>query len=258
MDKQHDSDGRQAREDRAGGPLTAKELELTHAYWRACNYLSVGMIYLRDNPLLREAAHRRARQAPAARPLGGQPGALVRLGPPEPDDREARPRRHLRRRPGPRRAGRARAGLPRGDLLGVLSGQERRRGGDAEVLQAVLLPRRHRQPRHARDARIDPRGRRARLQPLARLRHGLRQPRPHRRLRRGRRRGRDRAARDGLALEQVPQPRARRRRAADPQPQRLQDREPQHPLPHQPRGARGAVRRLRLQAPTSSRGATRW
>ncbi|APA88872.1 phosphoketolase family protein [Paraburkholderia sprentiae WSM5005] len=24
-------------------------------YWRACNYLSVGMIYLRDNPLLREA-----------------------------------------------------------------------------------------------------------------------------------------------------------------------------------------------------------
>jgi xylulose-5-phosphate/fructose-6-phosphate phosphoketolase len=35
------------------GPLTAKELELTHAYWRACNYLSVGMIYLRDNPLLR-------------------------------------------------------------------------------------------------------------------------------------------------------------------------------------------------------------
>ena len=23
-------------------------------YWRACNYLSVGMIYLRDNPLLRE------------------------------------------------------------------------------------------------------------------------------------------------------------------------------------------------------------
>src|SRR3954469_8543848 len=25
-----------------------------NAYWRACNYLSVGMIYLKDNPLLRE------------------------------------------------------------------------------------------------------------------------------------------------------------------------------------------------------------
>ena len=35
-------------------PLSPKELELMHAYWRACNYLSVGMIYLKDNPLLKE------------------------------------------------------------------------------------------------------------------------------------------------------------------------------------------------------------
>jgi xylulose-5-phosphate/fructose-6-phosphate phosphoketolase len=35
-------------------PLSAKELELMHAYWRACNFLSVGMIYLKDNPLLKE------------------------------------------------------------------------------------------------------------------------------------------------------------------------------------------------------------
>ena len=35
-------------------PLTDKELELMNAYWRACNYLSVGMIYLKDNPLLKE------------------------------------------------------------------------------------------------------------------------------------------------------------------------------------------------------------
>ena len=34
--------------------LTDKELELMNAYWRACNYLSVGMIYLKDNPLLKE------------------------------------------------------------------------------------------------------------------------------------------------------------------------------------------------------------
>src|SRR6187402_906588 len=34
--------------------LTAATLEKMHAYWRACNYLSVGMIYLKDNPLLRE------------------------------------------------------------------------------------------------------------------------------------------------------------------------------------------------------------
>jgi len=34
--------------------LTDDELRKMDAYWRACNYLSAGMIYLRDNPLLRE------------------------------------------------------------------------------------------------------------------------------------------------------------------------------------------------------------
>src|SRR5436190_2441730 len=37
-----------------GKPLGAEELRKIHAYWRACNYLSLGMIYLQDNPLLRE------------------------------------------------------------------------------------------------------------------------------------------------------------------------------------------------------------
>ncbi|MGA7815084.1 phosphoketolase family protein [Caballeronia sp.] len=35
-------------------PLSSDELRKIDAYWRACNYLSVGMIYLRANPLLRE------------------------------------------------------------------------------------------------------------------------------------------------------------------------------------------------------------
>ena len=34
--------------------LTQEELHLIDAYWRACNYLAVGMIYLRENPLLKE------------------------------------------------------------------------------------------------------------------------------------------------------------------------------------------------------------
>jgi xylulose-5-phosphate/fructose-6-phosphate phosphoketolase len=34
--------------------LTSEELRRIDAYWRACNYLSAGMIYLRQNPLLRE------------------------------------------------------------------------------------------------------------------------------------------------------------------------------------------------------------
>jgi phosphoketolase len=41
-------------EDAMENRLTNKELELMNAYWRACNYLSVGMIYLKDNPLLKE------------------------------------------------------------------------------------------------------------------------------------------------------------------------------------------------------------
>ena len=35
-------------------PLSADELHAIDAYWRAANYLSVGQIYLLDNPLLRE------------------------------------------------------------------------------------------------------------------------------------------------------------------------------------------------------------
>jgi xylulose-5-phosphate/fructose-6-phosphate phosphoketolase len=34
--------------------LTSEEIHKMDAYWRACNYMCAGMIYLRDNPLLRE------------------------------------------------------------------------------------------------------------------------------------------------------------------------------------------------------------
>ncbi|MFN0060391.1 MAG: phosphoketolase [Planctomycetota bacterium] len=38
--------------------LTAKDAAKIHAYWRAANYLSVGQIYLYDNPLLRKPLKR--------------------------------------------------------------------------------------------------------------------------------------------------------------------------------------------------------
>jgi xylulose-5-phosphate/fructose-6-phosphate phosphoketolase len=34
-------------------PISSNELKAIDAYWRACNYLCVGMLYLRDNPLLK-------------------------------------------------------------------------------------------------------------------------------------------------------------------------------------------------------------
>ena len=43
-----------ARSTVEGTPLSAEELRKTHAYWRACDYLALGMIYLQDNPLLKE------------------------------------------------------------------------------------------------------------------------------------------------------------------------------------------------------------
>ena len=43
-----------ARSSGKGTPLSAAELEKIDAYWRAANYLSVGQIYLYDNPLLKK------------------------------------------------------------------------------------------------------------------------------------------------------------------------------------------------------------
>jgi xylulose-5-phosphate/fructose-6-phosphate phosphoketolase len=42
------------RVDSSSSPLSPEELRKMDAYWRAANYLSVGQIYLYDNPLLRE------------------------------------------------------------------------------------------------------------------------------------------------------------------------------------------------------------
>src|SRR6516165_3577360 len=43
-----------ARSTITGTPLSPEELELMDAYWRASLYLCLGMLYLQDNPLLRE------------------------------------------------------------------------------------------------------------------------------------------------------------------------------------------------------------
>ena len=38
-----------------GSPLSPQDLQNIDAYWRACKYVALGMIYLQDNPLLKEA-----------------------------------------------------------------------------------------------------------------------------------------------------------------------------------------------------------
>jgi xylulose-5-phosphate/fructose-6-phosphate phosphoketolase len=48
----------QSRTDAAASTLSAEELKLLDAWWRAANYLSVGQIYLLDNPLLDQPLRR--------------------------------------------------------------------------------------------------------------------------------------------------------------------------------------------------------
>src|SRR5262249_1432795 len=55
-------------------PLSADELTRMHAYFCAANYLSVGQIYLRENPLLREPLRREHIKARLLGHWGTTPG----------------------------------------------------------------------------------------------------------------------------------------------------------------------------------------
>ncbi len=46
--------GKQRTTSQRPGKLATTDLRQIDAYWRACNYLAAGMIYLQDNPLLRQ------------------------------------------------------------------------------------------------------------------------------------------------------------------------------------------------------------
>jgi xylulose-5-phosphate/fructose-6-phosphate phosphoketolase len=44
----------EAAPESVAGPLAPGLLHAMHRYWQAANYLTIGQIYLQDNPLLRE------------------------------------------------------------------------------------------------------------------------------------------------------------------------------------------------------------
>ena len=164
------------------------------AWWRANNYLTIGQIYLKSNPLLQRAADRRRHQAAAARSLGHQPGAVVRLRPCQPADQAHRPGVHLHHRPRPRRSRAGGGRLPGGHLHRDLPGDQPGHGRHPAAVPAVLRPGRHPQPRLGDHARLDPRGWRARVRAGARLRLGDGQPGRAGHHDGRRRRGRDRSA----------------------------------------------------------------
>ena len=118
---------RMRREDDMAGSVQ-DELELVDRWWRAANYLSVGQIYLRSNPLLREPLARGGHQVPAPGPLGHHARAELCLRPPEPGDPPGPAGDAVRRRSRPRRARGGGQRLARGHLLGDLRPRGRRRG----------------------------------------------------------------------------------------------------------------------------------
>ena len=212
-------------------PLTGSELDALDAYWRAANYLSVGQIYLMGNPLLTRPLRPEDVKPRLLGHWGTTPGLNLLYA-------------HLNRVirawdldmifiAGPGHGGPAVVANTwlEGTYSEIYSHVTRDAAGMGAV-PPVLVPRRDPQPRRTGDAGLDPRGRRARLRAGARLRRRLRQPRADRRLRDRRRRGGDRAAGRQLALEQVPQPGHRRGGAADPAPERVQDRQPDRARPH--------------------------
>ena len=68
--------------------LSKDELSKIDAYWRACNYLAAGMIYLRANPLLREPLKLEQIKQRLLGHWGTSPRLELHLHPPQPADQK--------------------------------------------------------------------------------------------------------------------------------------------------------------------------
>ena len=239
-------------------PLSAEELELIDGWWRAANYLSVGQIYLLDNPLLREPLAPEHIKPRLLGHWGTTPGLNFVY---------AHMNRAIRARDlnaifvtGPGHGG---PGLVANTYLeGTYTEVYPHIGHDAEGLRRLF-----RQfsfpggiPSHVApgDAGIDPRGRRARLLAAARLRRrasttricsrcassATARPRPARWRRAGIRTSSSTRRTDGAVLP-------------GPPPQRLQDRQSDGARPDPARRAARRCWRATATRPGSSRAQTR-
>ena len=142
----------EARE-RGGAAASRDELDLIDAYWRAANYLSVGQIYLLDNPLLREPLQPGHVKPRLLGHWGTTPGLNFIYAHLNRVIRSARPGHDLRDRPGTRRPRRWWRTPTSRALQRGLSAHRPRRGRAARSCSGSSRSPAASQPRGAGDAR---------------------------------------------------------------------------------------------------------
>lgn len=142
----------------ANDPNT-QDLALVDRYWRAANYLSVGQIYLMDNPLLRETLKAEHVKPRLLGHWGTTPGLNFIY---------AHLNRIIRERdaevlyicgPGHGGPGMVANTYLEGTYSEIYPEIGENEAGLKKTLPAVLLSRRHSEPCGSRNARLDPRGR---------------------------------------------------------------------------------------------------
>ena len=121
-------------------PLSRTELQAIDAYWRAANYLSVGQIYLMDDPLLTRPLRPEDVKPRLLGHWGTTPGPQPGLRAPEPGDPGLGPEHDLRRGPGPRRARGRGQRVAGGHLQRDLPARHPGRGRHARAVPPVLFP----------------------------------------------------------------------------------------------------------------------
>jgi hypothetical protein len=217
------------------GPLSPEMLDKMNAYWRAANYLSVGQIYLKDNPLLKRPLTLDDVKPRLLGHWGTTPGLNFLY---------VHWNRLIRERglnimyvigPGHGGPGLVANTYLEGSYSEIYPHIERNKDGIKRLFRQFSWP--YGIPSHV-----------APETPGSRVRRGLRQSRPDCGLRGGRWRGRDRAAGDKLALKQVFESGHRWRGAANFAFKRIQDSEPDDPGAHSSCRAGRSDARLRLRA----------
>jgi xylulose-5-phosphate/fructose-6-phosphate phosphoketolase len=154
--------------------VNEKEFALLDRYWRAANYLSVGQIYLLANPLLREPLHRDHIKPRLLGHWGTTPGLNFVY---------AHLNRLIRMRglnviyicgPGHGGPGMVANTYLEGTYSEIYPEISRDADGIRKLFRQFSFPGGHTEPRGSGDARLDQRGRRARICARTCLRRGVR------------------------------------------------------------------------------------